>query len=61
MIKTTQASPDGMKVIPFFEGKEYTLSPQLARALAGSYEVVVEEKNEGRAPSNKAARPREDK
>lgn len=68
MTKTTQASPNGYSVESFYEGQEYTVSPQLARALAGAYEIVVEDdkkkddkKKGATPPSNKATAPGENK
>lgn len=76
MAQTKQASPNGVTVMSFFEGKEYILSPELAKALLGCYKVVKdisevvekpeavikpEKKNVGAAPKNKAVTPKENK
>ena len=73
MTKTCQASPNGIKIMAFFEGKKYTLTPQLAKAMIGAWKVdeseeikpkVDEGKNKDkmtRTPGNKATAPRENK
>ncbi len=76
MLKTTKASPNGFTVEAFYEGVEYVLSPSLAQALLGAYEIVGEtklerepekkeeekpKKNAGAAPRNKMASPKENK
>jgi len=61
MIRTTQASVDGIKVLSFFEGREYELIPQLQKALAGMYTVIVEGQKATAPSKNKATAPPENK